>query len=223
MVALDSHNNKTMPPCFSCINTLYSRLVARLYDPVLRGMEKGFMEARRAELLRRVHGKVLEVGVGTGANIPFYPHRAAVLAVEPSAAMLGYARERLSRQRAGASIVLLEAGIGEDSVRAAVPEGGFDYIVCTLVLCSIPELEPSLQLFRQWLKPGGQLLVIEHIQDKRQPQRWLQGVITPVWKHLAEGCHLDRPTDELLKAAGFQPVEESYVYRWVPFYCAVLE
>lgn len=207
----------------SCSHSFYSRLVARLYDPFLRGMEKGFMEARRKELLRHVQGKILEVGAGTGANFAFYPPQVEVLAVDPSSAMLNYARKRLSQRATGARIALLEADIGEASVRAAVPEGGFDYIVCTLVLCSIPEVAASLRLFRQWLKPGGQLLVIEHIQDKRQPQRWFQGVITPVWKHLAEGCHLDRPTDELLKAAGFRPVEESYYYRWVPFYWAVLE
>lgn len=211
-----------MPHC-SHPESLYSRLFARLYDPVMIGMEHDFLEDKRRELLRGAGGKILEVGAGTGANFHLYPPEAEVLAIEPSASMLKYARGKLERGLTEARIELLEAGMGDGIVRESVPEGGFDQIVCTLVLCTVPRLRESIQLLRQWLKPGGKLLAIEHIQDKRQPQRWLQQAATPVWKHLAEGCHLDRPTDELLKAEGFRAVEEAYFYRWVPFYWGILE
>ncbi|MCB9266905.1 MAG: class I SAM-dependent methyltransferase [Lewinellaceae bacterium] len=204
-------------------DTLYSRLLARFYDPIMSGAEKSFLEEKRRQLLGRARGKVLEVGAGTGANFHLYNARAEVLAIEPSGAMLKYARKRLEKEGVTARIQLLKAGIGDDEVRAVAPEAGFDYIVCTLVLCTVPGPGEALDLFRQLLKPGGQLLIVEHIQDNRQPQRWLQRAVTPAWKHLSEGCHLDRPTDELLKAQGFRAVEEAYFYRWVPFYWAVLE
>ena len=189
----------------------------------MRGVENSFLETKRRQLLQHAHGRILEVGAGTGVNFHLYASQAQVLAVEPSGAMLKYARRRLAQGEAHAHIELLEAGIEDSRVKTAIPESGFDCIVCTLVLCTLPGLEDAIQLFRQWLKPGGQLLVIEHIRDTRQPQRWLQRAITPVWKHLAEGCHLDRPTDELLKAAGFRVVKEAYFHRWVPFYWGIFE
>ncbi len=211
-----------MPHC-SHSDSLYSCFFAWLYDPVMKGIEDDFLEEKRRALLQGARGKILEIGAGTGANFHLYPAGAEVLAIEPSPSMLKYARSKLEQGVTDARIELLEAGIGDGIVRENVPEGGFNQIVCTLVLCTVPRLKESIQLLRQWLKPGGKLLVIEHIQDNRQPQRWLQQAATPIWKHLAEGCHLDRPTDELLKAAGFLAIEEAYFFRWAPFYWGILE
>lgn len=203
---------------------LYARLFARVYDPVMAGAEAAFLQEKRQELLRHARGQVLEVGAGTGANLPLYPADAQVLAIEPSAAMLGYA-QRLLEQEGGvkAQVQLLQAGIEDEAVAQAVPPGGYDCIVVTLVLCTIPHAEGAIGLLRQWLRPGGRLLVLEHIQAERQPWRWLQQAINPAWKCLAEGCCLNRPTDLRLKAQGFHPLEERYYLRqWVPFYWAVM-
>lgn len=212
-----------VPSFYSFPHSLYARLVARFYDPVMRGMEERFLREKRRQLLTGTSGRILEVGAGTGANFELYPPGAEVLAIEPSGAMMRHARKKLNKLKSGARIELLEAGVEERRVAEAVPAGGFDFIVCTLVLCTVPDLKGAIRRFRQWLRPGGQLLVIEHIHDNRQPNRWLQSAVTPAWKHLAEGCHLDRPTDELLKTGGFRVVEEAYFYRWVPFYWGRLE
>jgi len=204
--------------------SLYARLIARIYDPVMQRLEERLLLAHRQELLARVRGQVLEVGVGTGINLPLYSERAQVLGIEPSAAMLSRARSRMEQTPITAEVELLEAGIEEEVLDERLAPGSLDYIVCTLVLCTIPELEKALQRFQAWLRPGGQLLAMEHIHDSRQPQRWLQQNFTPIWRQLAEGCHLNRPTDQLLKEAGFIARNEHYIMtRWVPFYWAVLE
>lgn len=204
--------------------SLYSRFFARMYDPVMQRLEKQLLLSHRQELLAQVQGQVLEVGVGTGINLPLYSERAKVLAIEPSAAMLGRARARMEQTPVIAEVELMEAGIGDAALDERIAPGTIDCIVCTLVLCTIPELEAALQRFQTWLRPGGRLLAMEHIHDSRQPQRWLQQNFAPFWRQLAEGCHLNRPTDRLLKEAGFIARVEHYITtRWVPFYWAVLE
>ena len=162
------HTNQASP------DTLYARLFAHLYNPIMHGPEQGYLLEKRRKLLQRAKGKVLEVGAGTGINLPLYPQEAEVLAIEPSAAMLNYA------SKAGpfeASIRLMQAGIGDAEVAQARPAGGYDFIVTTLVLCTIPDLEAAIRLMSSWLKPGGQLLVMEHIHDERPSARWLQNAI----------------------------------------------
>lgn len=203
-------------------DTLYTRLFARLYDPVMEKLEARFLMNMRQSLLQHAEGSVLEVGAGTGVNFPLYRKDAKVLAIEPAQAMAAQAQMVLQNMDAS-HIRLLEAGVGDTSVTAELDENALDTIVSTLVLCTIPDLEQALQSFQYWLRPGGQLLVLEHIHDDRQPQRWIQSAMTPAWKHLAEGCYLNRRTDELLKDYGFEVVKEDYHYtRWVPFYTAVL-
>lgn len=203
-------------------DTLYTRLFAKLYNPVMEKLEARLLMDMRRSLLAQARGKVLEVGAGTGVNFPLYDASAQVLAIEPAQAMAQQAAALLQELKAP-HIQLLEAGVGDAEVSAQLGEDTLDTIVSTLVLCTIPDLEQALQHFRKWLRPGGQLLVLEHIHDDRQPQRWIQSAVTPVWKHLAEGCYLNRRTDELLKSYGFAVEKEDYHYtRWVPFYSAVL-
>lgn len=204
-------------------DTLYTRLFAKLYNPVMEKLEARLLMDMRRSLLAQSRGSVLEVGAGTGVNFPLYDSSVKVLAIEPAQAMARQAAAVLQELDAP-YIRLLEAGIGDAKVSAQLGEDTLDTIVSTLVLCTIPDLEQALQHFRKWLRPGGQLLVLEHIHDDRQPQRWIQSAVTPVWKHLAEGCYLDRRTDELLKDYGFEVEEEDYHYtRWVPFYTATLK
>lgn len=202
----------------------YDRLIAWLYDPFTNYFERGFMGRRRRELLAGLQGDVLEVGSGTGANFDHYPPGVSVLAIEPSAAMLQRAAEKRDALAARhADICLLHAGIGDPEVAVYVPEKGFDAIVLTLVLCTIPDPQAAIATLREWLRPGGRLYVLEHIINESQPGRALQQCADPVWTQVAAGCHLTRPTDELLKQGGFRPEWETYYQRGLRFYQAVMK
>lgn len=203
--------------------SFYARLFAKVYDPVMRQLEERLLFSRRQALIGQASGSGLEVGAGTGINFPLYPSGSKVLAIEPSAAMLQRAARRLEAHGTAGEIELLQAGINDEVLYRRIAPHSLDFIVCTLVLCTIPDLEAALERFRRWLRPNGRLLVIEHIHDYRQPQRWLQHQFTPIWKRMAEGCHLNRSTDQLLQSAGFQALEAQYLNtRFVPFYWAVL-
>lgn len=204
--------------------SLYSRLVARFYDPIMKRFEAQVLQKKRRKILEHIQGNVLEIGVGTGINFPLYSADTQVVACEPSTAMLSYAHERLEKEksRIQAEIELVHAGIDDEELEAYVPEGGFDAIVCTLVLCTVPDLNKTLRIIQQWLKPGGTLHVLEHIQSDKPGKRFFQNFFNPLWRHLAEGCNLNRQTDEILKNYGFQPVWEDYFVKGMPFYQAIL-
>ncbi|MDV7400443.1 methyltransferase domain-containing protein, partial [Arthrospira platensis SPKY1] len=93
--------------------------------------------------------------------------------------MLSKAQQRLPVGKGNAQIELLEAGLGDEALRQRLAPGSLDAIICTLVLCTLPDLPRAFELFRQWLRPEGQLLVLEHIHDQRQPQRTLQSALNP--------------------------------------------
>ncbi len=203
-------------------DTFYSRIFARVYDPVMRTMEQRVLLRNRRELLSGLTGDVLEVGSGTGINFPIYGPGCRVIASEPSAAMLHFARERLSEHPCQAEITLVQAGVGDAELESHIPADGLDAVVCTLVLCTIPDPKAALLRIREWLKPQGRLIVLEHIHGQSAPRRTIHGAVNPLWKHLAEGCHLTRDTDRLLREVGFVPLEEQYFTKGVPFYRAVM-
>ncbi|MEN0004378.1 MAG: hypothetical protein AAF798_09550 [Bacteroidota bacterium] len=89
-----------------------------------------------------------------------------------------------------------------------------------VVLCTIPDAVVAIQQIRHWLSPKGELIVLEHIRAQRNWVALSQKVVTPLWKQLAQGCHLDRPTDHSLKANGFEAIKEEYFNAGVPFYAA---
>lgn len=201
----------------------YRQLVARFYDWFLADLEERALNARRTELIGEVQGLILEVGAGTGVNFPIYPAGANVLAVEPSEAMLRYARRRLASHKVEARIELLRAGIGDATVTDRLFPGSVDAIVATLVLCTVPDPVAAIQSFHRWLKPNGSLYVLEHIRANDHTTRMAQDLANPLWKHLADGCHLNRRTDQTLKALGFVPVWEKYFNKGLPFYQAAMK
>jgi SAM-dependent methyltransferase len=199
----------------------YSRVFARIYDPFMGKMEERVLQKRRRALLEDLEGDILEVGAGTGANFEWYPPSAKVIAIEPAGYMLRQAEEKVARGSLAAQFVLLEAGIGDDSVTAAIPPGGLDAVVFTLVLCTIPDPEAALRQCISWLKPGGKVILLEHIASKDKWGYLLQQTIDPVWNHLAEGCHLDRHTDILIQNMGLHKISEEHFTKALPFYKAV--
>ena len=197
-------------------DTWYTRLFARVYDPVTAAAEEGWLGQWRSELLAELNGNILEVGAGTGVNFPYYSTEARVIACEPSAAMAARARHVLASPEVKAKITLVEAGVGAAEVAAQVPAAGLDAVACTLVLCTVPDPAAALADFSRWLKPNGRLLLIEHVRAESTLGQGLQEAVQPLWYHLAEGCHLTRDTGALVRAAGFVPVWEERTVRGLP-------
>ena len=102
-----------------------------------------------------------------------------------------------------------------------IKNNSLDYIVCTLVLCTIPDQKAAIQKFKKWLKPTGKLIVLEHIHAQNKPARVLYNLLNPVWKIFSEGCNINRDTDVSIKNAGFTVESEQYFKNSINFYQAV--
>lgn len=182
------------------------RAIAGVYDRVLAGAERAGLAADRSTLLAGAAGRVVELGPGTGANLTHLPRGLASLTlVEPSPAMRSRLATRLARVRAddpGRLPVATDVVAG-DAARIPVGDGEADTVIMTLVLCSVEDPAAALAETRRILAPGGQLLLLEHVAAADGSLRRLQRGLTPVWRHLAQGCHLDRDTRAALVAAGF--------------------
>ncbi len=184
----------------------YQKLFAKYYDPFMVELELR-LYSRRNELISPLVGNVLEVGSGTGVNFPFYDRKKTkVIAIEPSLPML----EKAKQKKTYPNIELHNIGVGDKALDALVPERGFDAIVCTLVLCTVPNLEQALDDFKRYLAPNGKLIIMEHIHAKKKSKAIFQNVVNPIWKKIGEGCNLNRKTDEVLKQKGFKAVNSSY-------------
>lgn len=153
----------------------------------------------RSLVVPEAEGEVLEIGIGTGLNLAFYdPARVSrITGVDPAAQMQALARRRAETIGIPVETIALELG----EIRAE--DGRFDSIVCTFTLCSIPDALAALREMRRVLKPGGRLHFAEHGLAPELPVvRW-QRRLTPWWKPLAGGCHLDRDIPRLIEAGGF--------------------
>jgi SAM-dependent methyltransferase len=157
--------------------------------------------ARKRQLFADVEGTVVEIGPGTGVNVPYLPEGIHWVGLEPNPHMHRFLREQL----AGRGIeVDLRTDPAQDT---GLPSGFADVVISTLVLCSVSDLAETLAEVRRILRPGGRLLFIEHVAAPRDTWLYtLQRGIRPVWTALADGCHPDRETGAALKAAGFSSV-----------------
>lgn len=172
-------------------------LFARVYDPMMaKAEEKGLAEQRR-QLLSGLSGDVLEIGAGTGLNLAAYPeHLASLTLAEPSAPMAARLRDRVVRDRPDAIVT--------DAPAENLPFGDneFDVVVSTLVLCSVRDQEKALSEIRRVLRPGGQLVLIEHVRADGLTGT-VQTVFNPVQHVFGRGCDLRRDTRAAVQAAGF--------------------
>lgn len=177
---------------------LYDRhVLPRLID-IACGV--GAVMKARSQIVPLAQGRVLEIGIGSGLNLSFYDAArvSQIVGVDPSAAMQRLARERAARIAIPVEMIALELG----QIQAA--DASFDDIICTFTLCTIPDAVAALREMRRVLKPGGRLLFCEHGLAPDAPVvRW-QKRLTPLWKPLAGGCHLDRDIPELIRSGGFQ-------------------
>jgi ubiquinone/menaquinone biosynthesis C-methylase UbiE len=177
-----------------------SWLMASMYDRFMRRSEAACLDRWREDLLRDLRGEVLEVGAGTGVNLPHYRNGVTRLVVsEPDAHM----RRRLQARCGWSGMRGVEIS---DASLNALPNAAasFDAVVATLVLCSVPEPRAALAEVFRVLRPGGRFVFLEHVAAEEHSARlWWQRRLEPIWKHLAGNCHLTRRTEDVLVASGF--------------------
>lgn len=180
-----------------CIQCLQRRLFPWALD-IACGLP--MVTRMRQKVVPLAHGEVLEIGIGTGLNLPHYnaARVSRITGLDPALEMQPRARQRMAA--AGIPVEL----IGLSAERIPLPDARFDSVVVTYTLCTIPDAVAALREIRRVMKPGAALLFCEH---GRSPDaavaRW-QERLQPLWGPMAGGCHLDRDVPALLKAAGFK-------------------
>jgi ubiquinone/menaquinone biosynthesis C-methylase UbiE len=172
-------------------------IFAALYDPLCASAERRWMGGRRRRLLAGARGAVLEIGGGTGANLAHYRNVDRVTIAEPDPFM----RNRIGPKLEDARVPVEVSAAGAESL--PFPDGSFDTVVSTLVLCTVPDQEAALDEVRRVLRPGGRLLFIEHVRAAGPMARW-QDRLEPLWRRLLGGCHPNRDTVAAIEEAGFE-------------------
>ena len=177
--------------------SLYNdRILPHVINLAMRHRE---LRPYRERVLSQARGRVLEVGIGSGLNLPLYgPGVDAILGLDPAARLIAMAQDAANRSKIPVTLIT-------GSAQAIPIDGGsIDTLVTTWTLCSIPDVGSALQEMRRVLKPGGQLLFVEHGSAPEENVRKWQNRLTPVWKRIGGGCHLNRPIRRLIEDAGFR-------------------
>ena len=176
------------------------RWFAAVYDRLNGPAERRVFSKMRPRIIGEVQGRVLEIGAGTGANLSYYPDDAQVTGTEPDPFMLERAKKKLAEL--GRTNIELRQASAE---QLPFEEASFDHVVCTLVLCTVPDQSRALGEARRVLKPGGTFRFLEHVRnDESAVWGTVQDVITPVWRWVGAGCHPNRRTKRALEDAGFR-------------------
>jgi ubiquinone/menaquinone biosynthesis C-methylase UbiE len=185
--------------------SFYERwILPRLIDLAMRNPEA---RRYRERLVPQARGRVLEIGIGSGLNLPYYgPEVERLYGLDPSERLLAMTRHRTRQVRFPVELLEHSAEsvpLGDQSV---------DTVVCTFTLCSVPDPRAALAEMRRVLRTDGTLLFAEHgLAPELQVQRW-QRRLNPVWRAIAGGCNMDRKMDDLIAAAGFGTTEASAEY-----------
>ena len=193
----------------------WERAFSALYDPLLWVGERAGMAKRRRELLAEANGHVLELGAGSGLNLPYYPEEIEELTLsEPSAPMVTKLRRRLRKVnregRQGQVVVATAEELPFD-------DDSFDTVVSTLVLCTVDDPRRAIEETARVLRPGGKLLFLEHVRaDTRRLARWQDRLHRP-WHAFAAGCNANRPTVDMLRESplSVEAVERDR-WSWMP-------
>ena len=169
---------------------------------------------QRQKVVPRAEGRVLEIGIGSGLNIPFYDATRVqhLWGLDPSADMWAIAQKNAAEHHLDAEFIQS----GAESI--PLDAGSADTVVMTYTMCTLPEVEASLAEIRRVLKPGGRLLFCEHGRAPDASVRRWQDRLNPVWGMLGGGCNLNRPISELLVQAGFHSddLQTMYIPGWKP-------
>jgi ubiquinone/menaquinone biosynthesis C-methylase UbiE len=162
-------------------------------------MRQGRLVPYRSRIVPAATGRVLEIGVGSGLNFPLYGDAVTeVVGLDPSPKLLEMARA--AGRRVSISVKLVEGSAAD----IPIDDRSIDTILTTWTLCSIPDVQRALSEMRRVLKPEGRLLFVEHGRVPEPRVQWWQDHLTPAWKRLSGGCHLNRAVAELIENGGFR-------------------
>jgi ubiquinone/menaquinone biosynthesis C-methylase UbiE len=164
-----------------------------LYDALMSVMDAAGFSRWRRRLVGGSGAYVLEVGCGTGRNLPLYPEGVEVVAIDPDLAALRRARRRAPR-------TLFVVARAE---ALPFPEDRFPTVISGLVFCSVRDPDAGLAEIRRVLAPGGRLRMIEHVRHDHPTLAWLQDGVQPAWTWITGGCHPNRDTEATVERAGF--------------------
>lgn len=189
----------------------WSRIAAVLYDPFLALGEARGMAGMRRDLLRAATGRVLEIGAGTGRNLPAYPDGvASIVLTEPDPAMRARLDKRIARSDRPATVL----AAGAESI--PVDDASIDTVVSTMVLCTVDHPEPAMAEIARVLAPGGRLLFIEHVRSDEPRLAARQDRYESAWRGFAIGCRCNRPTLAMLNARFTDVRHKSATWRGMP-------
>lgn len=164
-----------------------------------QSMRRRDIAAYRARVVPAAEGRVIEIGIGSGFNLPFYASTVErVIGLDPSPKLLAIARA--AARRAPVPVELIEG----NAESIPLYNRSIDTVVTTWTLCSIPDAPRALGEMRRVLRPGGRLLFVEHGRAPDAGVRWWQDHLTSIWKRLSGGCHLNRAIHEMIEGAGFR-------------------
>ena len=191
---------------------IFSTVFCRHVMPFLLEKVTKNLKIDRSEILSHLSGHVLEVGIGTGANLPFYPASVdKVTGIDLEAPLLKRCQRNWTNL--GPQKMQLELSLG-NAEELPFPSHSFDAILSCLVFCSISSAEKAAEELFRLLKPGGQLIFFEHILDWDERTAKWQRRLNPIWGSLSCGCQLTSKTDEIFRKAGFQfQVLDKYYHR----------
>lgn len=180
-------------------NATWGRLFAATYDRGLKATEEAGLRRMRTELLAGAGGRVVEIGAGTGVNLNLYPSAVSELVmVEPDPHMAKRLRAKAGAGSSRATIVEARAE------QLPFADDEFDVAVAMLVLCTVPDPVGAIAELARVLRPGGELLFVEHVRSERlELARWQDRLESP-WRFLADGCHCNRNTLATLAASRFE-------------------
>ena len=185
--------------------------IASFYDPLMVAMDMMIKKSDQEKLFSMVRGKVLEVGVGTGRNFPFYPPGIEITAIDYSPRMLEKARGKVHQART--PITLLEM----DAQNMAFADHSFDTVVTACVFCSVPDAIKGLKEIRRVLKPDGRLVMLEHVRSENAALGKVMDWLNPVFLNIF-GTNINRRTVENVQTVGFtiEKVEKfSHIMRLI--------
>lgn len=175
-------------------------LMSKFYDQIMKDAEEKGLRDWRRTLLENISGDVLELGCGTGANLEFYSQTKRLVLIEPNRHMCQKLKEKLSVEKLKTIEIL-----NNRAESLSLADASFDIVVCTLVLCSVKNLEKALSEIYRILRPQGKLIFIEHVAAINNPKRYKwQRRLGFLWKLIAAGCHTARHTENAIVKAGFK-------------------
>ncbi len=177
-------------------DSTFGRGFTAWYGYVMRRIDEYGLRETRRELLAGAHGRVLDVGSGTGSNLKLFPEAVEELVlVEPDRHMLRVLRRQLGPERPEVELVQATA----ESL--PFPDASFDCVTCTMVMCTMPDPVAGLEEMTRVLKPGGRLLFLEHVRSEDAGFARTQDRVDGAWRFLADGCHCNRDSLATLEAS----------------------